>query len=363
MKLGRNIAEFAVQRVTKDSDYKKALRTNKVDGLIQSSFDTFYQITDQTKLIDSVGLLQTTRISAIKFTLDSIFNSKAKNPLIAVLIPCYDVPEALDDSSNQQASELIKKDGFAFDQKQILWDSDKGSSIDLYKFEGETTILVEGGYSLAQLEFILVLYLEAVKSEDDIKLKQYGFTLIPNKTLDYFLHGPFQLPIFKEKLKEEDLEQMESESFWELHLMSEQQHKSGELRLLEASSIVRIVLKEFDDMYLEADDTLLMNSMLMPATVDEKLLLTSKRLEKARNSEPKVAEIMPQEFVAGQQLVEKVEEYLKKRFTKQYMADQVLEGSSSAAVSRKDDRSQTVNSSNKNVSRKESPAASIQPQV
>lgn len=309
----RIFAQEIVKRGLKESDYKKAQRMKKVDELILDNFNSMYEIKEDTKLVDTVGLIKLSSFNGFKFILDSIMNSNTENPLVAVMIPCYED----DDDENENQAEMDEvitvPKGFEYQDKVVIWDSDKSSSTKLYKFEGDTSLKVSGINRIGNLEYVLLILFELQPSKDGPKLRQYGFTVIPNKTLSYFLHGCFQLPIYKERLREEDMKYISKQTFWEVVLSANRQARNSDLQILESTCIVRIVPFELDDIYLEADDFLLINTMFLPDDFKRTKLLTEKNLNKAKESKPSVGDIFPEEFPPGQEIVTKVEEYIKKR--------------------------------------------------
>ena len=306
----RVFAQEIVKRGLKESDYKKAQRMKKVDELILDNFNSMYEIKEDTKLVDTVGLIKLSSFNGFKFILDSIMNSNTENPLVAVMIPCYED----DDENEAEMDEVITvPKGFEYQDKVVIWDSDKSSSTKLYKFEGDTSLKVSGINRIGNLEYVLLILFELQPSKDGPKLRQYGFTVIPNKTLSYFLHGCFQLPIYKERLREEDMKYISKQTFWEVVLSANRQARNSDLQILESTCIVRIVPFELDDIYLEADDFLLINTMFLPDDFKRTKLLTEKNLNKAKESKPSVGDIFPEEFPPGQEIVTKVEEYIKKR--------------------------------------------------
>lgn len=281
-----------IVRGSKQEEYQAALKNDGLDELIGSTFDEILTLGPELSLIDTLGFFKIVKTEEFFFKIDILLNMPSKNPLALVLIPNY------------------QKTGYNFEDKVIITDIDRDSHQNAFKFKGETSIRISGSDEIMDLEYVFVGIFEVLLSEDQLEIEQVAFTVMPNKTLDFYLHGVFQLPIYKETIMFKDMQFMKDMNFWEIALMCQKKYKDGVMKRTEGSVIVRLGPEELEDTYKFPDDTMLCNTMFIGNEVlAEESIFTEENYEIALESAP-ISETLSSDYDPAE-VAEVIESYLQ----------------------------------------------------
>ena len=267
-------------------EYEEVAKLGKVIELIEDTYDQLLLLGPSVTYIDTTSLLKTIETTELFVKIDCIFQLDTKFPVCLAIVPCYEGR------------------GFDFDSMEIIWDANKNSPLSLYSYENDPQFRVKKKSQIDTLMYILIIVLEVEHKEENLLVEQMYFSLVPNKTLDTYIQGTFQIPLYEEKIIHNDIKFMQNISIWELQIMCNKRLKEGKLKKPTASLIVRIGPKEADDIFVEEKDALLVNTMLMEG-VDKQHIFSKDTLKEAQSQKEEVGTIIPPDY-KGQEVTEMV---------------------------------------------------------
>lgn len=281
-----------IVRRLKKEEYQSAVTEGTADDLIIDTLDEVLSLKDSTSLIDTLGFFKLIDTDEFFFRIDTVFNVNSKHPLCLLVVPNY---------------EDI---GYDFDSKLVITDLDPESSMKACRYKGQKTFTIKGQEKLMTLQFVIVLVLEVIFAQDQLEIEQVAFTVVTNKTMDFYLHGTFQLPLYKEVILYKDMEFLRDINFWEITIMCQRRYQNGEMKKTDGSLIITIGPQELEDIYSQEEDVMLCNSMFIGNNVlPDSAIYTVDNLEQANLTGGKVQSVLPQDYFP-QEVKDVVESYI-----------------------------------------------------
>ena len=281
-----------IVRRLKKTEYQNTLDNGSVDGLITDTIDEVLAITDRIALIDTLGFFKLIKTPNFSFKMDTIYNLESKHPLCLLIVPNYE--------------DL----GYDFDSKMVITDIDPDSHLKACRFAENTIYKISGQDKIMSLQFLIVFVLEIIFADDQLEIEQLAFTIVPSKTMEFYLHGPFQLPLYKEVILEKDMQFIKDINFWEISIMCQRRYLKGEMKKTEGSLIVNIGPEELLAIYDQDEDTMMCNSMFIgEGILPEWAIYTGDNLEEVKSSSGLVKSVIPDDYSA-QEVKDVIESYI-----------------------------------------------------
>lgn len=281
-----------IVRRLKKTEYQNALDNGSVDGLIIDTIDEVLAITDSIALIDTLGFFKLIKTPNFSFKMDTIYNVESKHPLCLLIVPNYE--------------DL----GYDFDSKMVITDINPDSHLKACRFAENTIYKISGQDKIMSLQFLIVFVLEIIFADEQLEIEQLAFTIVPSKTMEFYLHGPFQLPLYKEVILEKDMQFIKDINFWEISIMCQRRYLKGEMKKTEGSLIVNIGPEELLAIYDQDEDTMMCNSMFIgEGILPESAIYTGDNLEEVKSSSGLVKSVMPDDYSA-QEVKDVIESYI-----------------------------------------------------
>ena len=281
-----------IVRRLKKTEYQNALDNGSVDGLVTDTIDEVLAITDRIALIDTLGFFKLIKTPNFSFKMDTIYNLESKHPLCLLIVPNYE--------------DL----GYDFDSKMVITDIDPDSHLKACRFAENTIYKISGQDKIMSLQFLIVFVLEIIFADDQLEIEQLAFTIVPSKTMEFYLHGPFQLPLYKEVILEKDMQFIKDINFWEISIMCQRRYLKGEMKKTEGSLIVNIGPEELLAIYDQDEDTMMCNSMFIgEGILPEWAIYTGDNLEEVKSSSGLVKSVIPDDYSA-QEVKDVIESYI-----------------------------------------------------
>lgn len=266
-------------RKTRNEEYQKASKTGTLDEMLEEMLYDELEMNEDTQLIETLGFVKMNMTKEFFFKVDCLFNLPPKNPHCVVMIPNYE------------------GGGFNLDETVIVTDVDRESPSLFYQFAEEAVFRKAGEDQVADLQYVLVLVVEILISQEQVEVEQIAFTVIPNKAMDFYLHGVFQLPLYAEIVLFKDLEFLKDINFWEIALMCQKRYLNGEMNKTNGTVVVRIGPVEIEDVYPDKNDPFLCNSMFMGSgIVPDDCLFTRENIKLAVDKSKKLTSIITQDY-------------------------------------------------------------------
>lgn len=268
-----------IARKLRNEDFQVASKGGQADDFLEEILDELLDMNEETQLIDTLGFVKMNKTKEFFFKVDCILNVPPKNPHCIVLIPNYEGT------------------GFNLDETVIATDIDLKSSTLIYQFAEDVVMKISGEEKVVDLQFLLVLLVEIQISKEQVEVEQIAFSVIPSRSLDFYLHGVFQLPLYAEMILFKDLEFLKDINFWEIVLMCQKRYLKGEMNKINGSLIVRLGQTELEDVYSEKNDTLLCNSMFIgEGILPEDCIFTKENVERLQRKSQKVSQIVSEDY-------------------------------------------------------------------
>jgi len=293
---------------------------------LQNLLNQRIQMNNEVTHMDSSDALDFKESDSFTLIIDSIFNFSQKSLINVVVLPCF------------------RDGGIDIDKKEIFWDLNRESSIKFITFEGDCMYELHTKEDTENILFFVVLILTLKYEPDNIDIEQVAMTLVPvRKPSGAFLHGTFQCPLYKEGVNLDSLSYLAKTDVW---TMIKASGENSKMCLDTGSVIVRLFPKQMKEVYPVANETELINTLLMPKDTKGISIFYKSKKEKAMEHKVKVEELIPEDYV-GQEVVASDEIYLGKLFESESSKEGKTNGENNDKEEDSDDKKSEENK-NKN---------------
>lgn len=276
----------------------KSLQFKKGEDLYEA-IDKYVSIENCIGYAETMNYFQLKETTKYTIAIDCLFNITRQSLFSVAMIPVW------------------KDEGADLDSVEIFWDIKRESPMKVLDFDSAAEFHTTDTEKIHKLSFMVILVLRIeYKSEEDIKVNQQGFSIVPVRTPEnVFVHGTFQTPLFKDLLEKDTMALLSKIDIWSIidatTKVTEEGSEVAKIRKDTSSIILRAYPEELHELYLDEQNTLMTNLMFMNEDASHEIIFNEKNRDIFRNQEPLYEKFIPNDFLA-QAVVNQVTKYIQK---------------------------------------------------